>query len=141
MNERERATWVALKYHGTPYRWGGDDPDGFDCSGYVIEALQSVGRFPEGMDTTAHGLFRRYPSTQFPRTGCLVFYGSAAHITHVAWCLDKNLAIGANGGGSFVRSHADAMTHNAFIKIRPIYYRADVVGFADPFSDPEEPTV
>ena len=37
---------LAWKYIGKFYKWGGDDPSGFDCSGFVIEILKSVGILP-----------------------------------------------------------------------------------------------
>jgi cell wall-associated NlpC family hydrolase len=39
----ERAVKLALRMVGTPYRWGGESPDGFDCSGLVRWAYGRVG--------------------------------------------------------------------------------------------------
>lgn len=39
----ERAVEYALTMVGTPYRWGGESPSGFDCSGLVRWAYGRVG--------------------------------------------------------------------------------------------------
>ncbi len=38
-----RAAAVAQRYLGTPYRWGGESPSGFDCSGFVMYVFSKVG--------------------------------------------------------------------------------------------------
>lgn len=125
----------ALSHLGLPYRWGGDDPiNGYDCSGLVIELLKSAGLLPNKFDTTAQGLYDRYREncTSTPSFGALAFYGSTSGITHVSFCLNDSECIEAGGGGSRMKTRYDAAESNAFIRIRPIKYRHDVVGYSLP---------
>ncbi len=133
---REVAVRVAWASYGKPYIWGGDDAiAGFDCSGYCIEILQSVGILPSG-DWTAAGLWSRFASSRVdePSEGCLVFWKTGSgHIRHIEFCIGGGLSLGASGGGSRTKTEADAIRHNAFIKVRPIEGRGTVAGFVDPF--------
>lgn len=124
---------VAMRLHGAPYRWGGDDPmAGFDCSGLVIELLQSCGVLPKGIDMTAQGLFQ-YPVFQpvsFATLGALAFFGaSKSQVTHVGFCLNDQLMLEAGSGGSSTVDLATAIKQNAYVRVRPIKSRKDFVGF------------
>ena len=131
---RYRTVWIAKHYLGTFYSWGGDDPDGFDCSGFVIECLKSVGILPRKFDTTAAGLFNMFSKTTIPEEGVLAFWGDeVGNVRHVEMCIDDRLCIGASGGNSKTITKADAIRDNAFVKIRPIARERPFIGFADPF--------
>lgn len=138
MNSRAFVLDLAKRWLGVPYRWGGDDPmAGFDCSGFVVELLKSVGILGRNEDLTAEGLRGRFPVAPTAEAGRLVFWGGrdAGLATHVELLLDDTLSIGASGGGSKTQSLVDAVAANAYIKVRPWSTRGGtLVGFADPFA-------
>ena len=131
----------AMALVGKPYIWGGQGPDGFDCSGLCIELYQSGGVLPHRFDTTAQGLYNRFsqPSEGVhltaPRFGALSFYGrSIRQITHVAFCLDHWRVLDAGGGNSSTTTAERAAEQDAMVRIRPLNYRKDRVGLLLPVS-------
>mgnify|MGYP001828618998 CR=1 FL=1 len=131
---RDLAEKIAFSYLGRPYIWGGDDPSGFDCSGFIIEIFKSIGKLPRKGDWTASQLSQMWQRIGEPHKGDLVFWENRNHhVIHVEMCLGDGLSIGASGGGSKTLTVADAMAHNAFIKIRPIKTRLGVWGYNNPF--------
>lgn len=116
---------TALAYLGTPYRWGGDDPSGFDCSGFMIECLKTIGLMTEHDDATADDLWRRFQSSQIemPEPGALLFtLNKSGRATHVVLCLDDYFQIGASGGDSGTTDRVSAWRDNAYVRIRPISF-------------------
>ena len=119
-----------------PYLWGGDDPiKGFDCSGLVQELYAMLGLDPSG-DQTAQGLHDHFKARmkEGPRDlGTLVFFGaSTSNITHVGMMLDEHSMIEAGGGGSRTTSSEAAAAQNAYVRIRPLTNRKDLVAVINP---------
>ena len=125
----------AHSFVGKPYIWGGDDPIlGFDCSGLIQEILSSVGMDPPG-DQTANALYMYFMGeshTTQAKAGSLVFYGKVPKVTHVGFMIDKWRMIEAGGGGSSTKTTEDAAAQNAYIRIRPIQRRTDLIGIIHP---------
>lgn len=126
----------AMQFVGRPYRWGGDDPmSGFDCSGFVQELLAAVGEDPPS-DQSSQALYDHFAKGLFDSSvemGSLLFFGkSVSEITHVAFALNEDLMIEAAGGGSKTLTLDDAVRQNAYIRMRPIFSRRDLVAAIRP---------
>lgn len=133
---RTKAVWYLCRWVGTYYTWGGSDPSGFDCSGLMIETLQAVGILPMPFDHTANGLYLMLKNKTPPPkayAGCLVFWFKEGRAIHVEMMIDDYHTIGASGGGSKTLTRADAIRHDAFVKMRPVGYRGDNYKICDPF--------
>lgn len=124
----------ALSFVGLPYRWGGDDAvEGFDCSGLAIELLQAAGLLPAHFDATAMQLMQRYPMEPLvPSLGALCFFGTGGAVTHVGIALSRSSMLEAGGGGSKTTTLAAAARDNAYIRVRPIDWRRDLVSIRMP---------
>jgi cell wall-associated NlpC family hydrolase len=131
---REWMIRTALAYLGTPYRWSGDDPSGFDCSGLVVECLRSVGLI-ELPDSSADQLYTCWKLHEVanPDIGCLVFWlNSAGQAFHVGICLDPWHQVSAGEGDRGTVTETDAWNRNAYVRIRPIPVSNSKCRFCDP---------
>jgi len=137
---KEQRYWfikIAESFLGKWYIYGGDDPDGFDCSGMVIEGLKSVGEIKLHEDASADDLWKKYQARQIsqPEAGDLAFWFTEERATHVAVCISPFFCITADGGGSATLTLEDARKQNAFIKIRHIWHRKNNPKFVNVFKE------
>jgi cell wall-associated NlpC family hydrolase len=126
----------ALSWLHVPYRWGGSNPTGIDCSGLVQCILASAGIDPPG-DQTAQALFDHFSQNGKVNSyglGALAFYGkSAKEITHVGFCISIHQMVEAAGGGSTTLTEADAWKQNAYVKMSLVKRRKDLVAVIKPY--------
>lgn len=114
---------------GTPYVWGGKGPDGFDCSGLIVELLKMLGFVNSKFDATANDLMllTRKGACLKPKAHCLVFYGTGQRATHVGYCISETHMIEAGGGNQTCIDVESASRLGAFVRVRPIFSRKDFI--------------
>jgi murein DD-endopeptidase len=96
-----RAAATAQSMLGTPYRWGGESPAGFDCSGLVHYAYGKAGA---SVPRTSGELFRTSQPVPIEeaRAGDLVFFRLAGKVSHVGIYLDDGRFVHAPSTGKRV---------------------------------------
>ena len=95
----------AISLVGTPYRHGGNTPDGgFDCSGLVNYVFRDM------LDLRLPRTTRELAATQGPRIatdrlagGDLVFFGSSGQVSHVGIYVGEGRFVHAPNSGGTVR--------------------------------------
>gem|GEM_PF-5523281 len=83
MKERLAVVKYARKYKGVRYRYGGDNPFGFDCSGFTEYVFKKIDIFLP-RNTRAQAEVGEKIPLQAVAPGDLLFFGERGKITHVA---------------------------------------------------------
>jgi cell wall-associated NlpC family hydrolase len=76
---RPRLVAIAFRYRGTPYRWAGASPSGFDCSGFVMYVY---GRIGIGLPHNSAQLWSvgKPVARKDLQPGDIVFFGGLSHV-------------------------------------------------------------
>jgi cell wall-associated NlpC family hydrolase len=82
---------IAMRYLGTPYRWGGASPGGFDCSGFTMYVFAQVGVSLPHYTGSQWGMGTPVSRDQL-QPGDLVFFNGLGHVGIYV------------GGGSFIHA-------------------------------------
>lgn len=92
-----KAVTVAKKYVGTPYRFGGTTPKGFDCSGFIYYVFKNIGK-SVGRSTAA-GYYSKAKKVSSPKAGDLVFFSNTYKrgISHVGIYIGNGKMVSASG--------------------------------------------
>lgn len=110
----ERAAVVAVRQIGVPYRYGGTDSSGFDCSGLVHFAWAAAGR---NIPRTTGTLWARLKpvSRKSLRTGDVLFFRIDGKMSHVGLYL---------GDGRFVHAPSTGREVTVAALDSPFYRKA-----------------
>lgn len=116
-NVGDRAARVALGQVGTPYRYGGSSPTGFDCSGLVHYSYRQAGMsIPR---TTAGQWAELTPvNSREMQAGDLVFFSIEGKMSHVGLYLGNGRFVHAPSSGRTVEIERldSAFYRSAFLR-------------------------
>lgn len=114
------ASEIASSMVGKPYRYGGDSPRGFDCSGLVHYSYKNAGLAIPRSTRTQRAQSHRVSRSGI-RAGDLVFFNQEGrYSSHVGIYLGNNRFVHAPSSGKRVRvdSLSDAYWQKHFVDAR-----------------------
>ena len=97
----EHAARTASSLVGSPYRYGGHSPDGFDCSGLVYYAYRAAGLSVPRTSTQQFRAATPIPITA-ARAGDLLFFRYERKVSHVGIYLGDQRFVHAPSSGKAV---------------------------------------
>lgn len=98
----EARTWL-----GTPYRYGGRDRSGTDCSGMMMELYRNVCAVKIPRTTKEQKSYCTEVARNKTRVGDLVFFGSRNGVSHVGLYIGKGEMIHASSSRGVMVSNID----------------------------------
>jgi cell wall-associated NlpC family hydrolase len=116
----QRIIMEAKKLIGTPYKFGGTTPKGFDCSGFVYYTHKKIGKT---LPRSSSLMYQRGQSVHKSnlRPGDLVFFSTYKKgASHVAIYIGNNLIIHATSEGVKIDSLNSSYWRSKFIGARRI---------------------
>ncbi|MGH2319053.1 LysM peptidoglycan-binding domain-containing protein [Planococcus sp. SE5232] len=99
---------IANSFLGTPYKWGGAAPGGFDCSGFIYYVYNQAGISVPRTNTT--GLDAISSNVSSPQVGDFVFFKDTYRpgISHMGIFIGNNSFIHAGGDRVQITSLSDS---------------------------------
>ena len=99
---RAQVVFTALQMVGVPYRWGGQGPEGFDCSGLVLYSYNNAGLT---MPRTSREQFRATAPVRRDQItpGDLVFFNTSEDASHVGIYVGEGRFVHAPASNRSVR--------------------------------------
>lgn len=114
----------SMKYLGTPYRWAGKSPKGFDCAGFT---RYIYGKFGVTLAPSAGGQYSMCKKVENDtlKVGDLVFYGGRKHAKSVG---HVGIVTEVNNDGTFRFIHSSTQSGIVITRSNEPYYKKRYIG-------------
>jgi murein DD-endopeptidase len=109
-----QASDIAASMVGKPYRYGGNTPQGFDCSGLVYFSFKRAGMDVPRSTETQRGKSRKVSASGLARGDLLFFNQEGKYSSHVGIYLGGKRFVHAPSSGKRVR--VDSLTESYWQK-------------------------
>jgi cell wall-associated NlpC family hydrolase len=114
------AVRYALRWLGTPYRYGGESTSGIDCSSLVQKSFAAAGRKLPRVSRDQAQVGRRVEVKDLQPGDRLYFSASGTHVDHTGIYMGNGLFVHASGGAHKVTVSrlSDKRNWNIFVGAR-----------------------